>query len=97
MAVALATLLGEIGLPGRGFSFGLGTMAHMGNPRVAVPLPTFPQGLNPVEAFIPVARVSDMLLGPRRAVPSTTAAGTRTRTSVSSTGRAATRSTTTRT
>ena len=37
-------------------------------PRVAVPLPTFPQGRNAVEAFIPVARVSDMLLGPGRAV-----------------------------
>ena len=64
MGVALATLLGEIGLPGRGFSFGLGTMATMGNVRVTVRLPTFPQGRNPVAQFIPVARVSDMLLDP---------------------------------
>jgi biotin/methionine sulfoxide reductase len=28
------------------------------------PLPTFPQGLNPVSTFIPVAAVSDMLLNP---------------------------------
>lgn len=32
--------------------------------KVSIPLPTFPQGANPVRSFIPVARIADMLLKP---------------------------------
>lgn len=64
MGVALATLLGQLGLPGRGFTYGLGSMANIGQPRVGVRLPTLPQGANRVAGFIPVARVADMLLHP---------------------------------
>jgi biotin/methionine sulfoxide reductase len=39
-------------------------MGSIGKPMVSVPLPTLPQGVNPVRAFIPVARVADMLLHP---------------------------------
>jgi biotin/methionine sulfoxide reductase len=61
---ALAAALGQIGLPGGGYNYALGTIAHYGRRRVAVPLPTLPQGRNAVEAFIPCARIADMLLEP---------------------------------
>jgi biotin/methionine sulfoxide reductase len=63
MGVVLAAMLGQIGLPGGGFGFGYGSVQNVGAPR-SVPLPALPQGTNPVEAFIPVARISDMLLHP---------------------------------
>lgn len=62
--VALAAMLGQIGLPGGGFSYSLGALANIGKPALAVPIPTLPQGRNPVSAFIPVARIADMLLKP---------------------------------
>jgi biotin/methionine sulfoxide reductase len=64
MAVALAALLGQIGLPGGGFGHGYASMGEVGATAVAVPLPSLPQGANPVSAFIPVARAADMLLDP---------------------------------
>ncbi len=63
-AVGLAAMLGQIGLPGGGFSYSLGALANIGKPALAVPVPTFSQGRNPVNAFIPVARIADMLRGP---------------------------------
>jgi biotin/methionine sulfoxide reductase len=66
-AVALAAILGQIGLPGGGFAYSLGALANLGKPALAVPLPTLPQGRNPVDAFIPVARIADMLLKPGEA------------------------------
>lgn len=62
--VALAAMLGQIGLPGGGFNYALGAMGHTGRQPNAVPIPTFPQGKNGVEAFIPCARIADMLLNP---------------------------------
>jgi biotin/methionine sulfoxide reductase len=64
-AIALAALLGQIGLPGGGFAFGHGSMNGVGNPRVDVPAPAMPTKLNPAARSIPVARVADMLLHPR--------------------------------
>jgi biotin/methionine sulfoxide reductase len=66
MSVALAALLGQIGLPGGGFGFGYGSTQRVGEgPAMpGIGLPTLPQGHNPVRDFIPVARVSDMLLNP---------------------------------
>jgi biotin/methionine sulfoxide reductase len=64
MAITLAAMLGEIGLAGRGFGHGYGSMAEVGRAPGAVDLPSVPQGKNPVSAFIPVARVADMLLHP---------------------------------
>jgi biotin/methionine sulfoxide reductase len=63
-AVALAAMLGQIGLPGGGFAYSLGALANIGKPALAVPAPTLAQGRNPVDAFIPVARIADMLLKP---------------------------------
>ena len=60
----LAAVLGQIGLPGGGYNYALGTLAHYGRRTVAAGLPVLPQGRNGVEAFIPCARIADMLLGP---------------------------------
>lgn len=66
-AAALAALVGQMGLPGGGFNYALGAMGHTGRRSVSVNIPLFEQGRNLVEAFIPVARISDMLLHPGEA------------------------------
>ncbi|HUC49457.1 MAG TPA: molybdopterin-dependent oxidoreductase [Xanthobacteraceae bacterium] len=63
-AIALAAMLGGIGLPGGGFAFGHGSMNGVGVPRADVPGPEISSPLNPVRAAIPVARMADMLLHP---------------------------------
>jgi biotin/methionine sulfoxide reductase len=63
-ALALAAMLGQIGLPGGGFGHGYGSMGDVGGHAPIVRLPTLRQGRNPVAAFIPVARIADMLLNP---------------------------------
>jgi biotin/methionine sulfoxide reductase len=64
MGVVLAAVLGQIGLPGGGFAYALGSTSNTGKPALAVPVPTLPQGRNSLADFIPVARLSDMLLHP---------------------------------
>lgn len=64
MVVVLAALLGQIGLPGGGFGLGYGCMNNTGSGRAPFSGPRLPQGQNPVGAFIPVARIADMLLQP---------------------------------
>jgi len=64
MLVTLAAMLGQIGLPGGGFGVGYGPANTMGTPHRRLPGPTLPQGANPVTAYIPVARIADMLLNP---------------------------------
>jgi biotin/methionine sulfoxide reductase len=64
MGIALAALLGQIGVPGGGFGHGYGSMADVGAPRVSYPLPVFPQGRNPVDTFIPVAQITTLLENP---------------------------------
>ena len=66
MAIVLATMLGEIGLPGRGVTFGLNAMHGLGsNQRNLAVWPTRPVGKNPKQrSSIPVARIADMLLNP---------------------------------
>ena len=63
-AAVLAAMVGQIGLPGGGYNYALGAMGHTGRRVNAVPIPTMPQGINPVGDFIPVARITDMLLNP---------------------------------
>ncbi len=63
-AIALAAMLGQIGLPGGGFGFGYSAVNSVGNGLAPLPMASFPQGHNPVQSFIPVARISDMLLNP---------------------------------
>ncbi|GAA5152552.1 molybdopterin guanine dinucleotide-containing S/N-oxide reductase [Pseudonocardia eucalypti] len=62
--VALAALLGQIGRPGGGFGHGYSSMADVGSAQGRYSLPSVRQGTNPVTDFIPVARISDMLLNP---------------------------------
>ena len=64
--VALASLLGQIGLPGGGYGLGYGAMNQQGSAHRRLPGPVFPQGTNAVRAFIPVARIADMLLNPEQ-------------------------------
>ena len=64
MGAVLAAMLGQIGLPGGGYNYALGALGHTGRCVNAVPIPTLPRGKNEVHDFIPVARISDMLLNP---------------------------------
>ena len=64
MGVVLAAVLGQVGLPGGGFAYALGSTSNTGKPPLAAPLPTLPQGRNSIADFIPVARIADMLLHP---------------------------------
>ncbi len=64
MAIALAAMLGQIGLPGGGFGFGYGAMHGIGSARRAIAPPGLPKGENAVASWIPVARTADILLKP---------------------------------
>jgi len=64
MLITLACMLGQVGLPGGGFGVGYGATNLMGSPQIRLAGPTLSQGRNAVDAFIPVARISDMLLHP---------------------------------
>ena len=64
MTVVLACVLGQIGLPGGGFGLGYGAVNAEGAHASTFSGPVLRQGENPVKTFIPVARVSDMLLNP---------------------------------
>ena len=67
MTVTLAAMLGQIGLPGGGYTVGYGVNANIGNIERPFRWGTLPQGRNPVSDFIPVAMISEMLLNPGRA------------------------------
>ena len=64
MLITLAALLGQIGLPGGGFAFGYAAENKVGVSGSSLRLSRLPQGINPISSFIPVARISDMLLNP---------------------------------
>src|SRR6266567_2793819 len=64
LAVTLAAMLGQIGLPGGGFGQGYGSLGYIGRAPLRVGPPTLAQGRNPVTDFIPFARIADMLLHP---------------------------------
>lgn len=63
MVIALASILGQVGLPGGGFGFGHGSMNGVSNERVNLSAPASPAVKNPGHK-IPVARIADMLLHP---------------------------------
>lgn len=69
MVIALAAMLGQIGLPGGGFGFGHGSMNGVSNPRVATPGPEMAAGRNPAGLAIPCARLTDMLERPGTTYP----------------------------
>src|SRR5262249_27048582 len=62
--IALAAILGQIGLPGGGFGVGYGSVEGLADLRPPAPVPVLPTGRNPISRFIPVARIADMLLNP---------------------------------
>ncbi|QBF32462.1 molybdopterin-dependent oxidoreductase [Thalassococcus sp. S3] len=67
MTVTLAAMLGQIGLPGGGYTIGYGVNANIGNVERPFRWGSLPQGTNPVETVIPVAMISDLLLRPGEA------------------------------
>lgn len=68
--VSLAALLGQIGLPGGGFSIGFAATSGINLDRPAgIPRPKLPLGPNPVSTRIPVGRVADLLLNPGETLP----------------------------
>jgi biotin/methionine sulfoxide reductase len=64
MTAVLGAIVGQVGLPGGGFGFGYGSMHGQGNPVTVFSAPALSAGPNPTGSFIPVARISDMLLNP---------------------------------
>lgn len=64
MSAVLAAVLGQLGLPGGGLGYALGSLAHYGKRDNVVSIGALPQGRNGVSDFIPVARIADLLLKP---------------------------------
>lgn len=64
MTVVLAAMLGQVGLPGGGFSMGYGSAGTNWDPLSGVGVPFIHAGRNPIKSYIPCARISDMLLHP---------------------------------
>src|SRR5690606_5285569 len=64
LTVALAAMLGQIGLPGGGFALGHGPVNAAGADAHAFSGPVLPQGINADKTPIPVARIADMPLDP---------------------------------
>jgi biotin/methionine sulfoxide reductase len=62
--VALAAMLGGIGKPGQGVGFGYGSSNGMGTPRQDLPSVSGVPVTNPCGAYIPVARVTELLERP---------------------------------
>ena len=62
--ILLASVLGQIGLPGGGFGFGHGSTGGMGDGRPLFNSPSLSMGRNPTNFAIPAARVTDALLHP---------------------------------
>ncbi len=63
-AIALASMAGHVGKRGCGFAFGLTAVNAVGQPVRRLKGPAFEQGPNPVRAFIPVARITELLENP---------------------------------
>ena len=63
-ALGLAAVIGQIGLPGGGVGYGYGSLGGVGAPINLAKSPAISQLAKPIRSFIPVARISDMLLDP---------------------------------
>lgn len=64
MAIALAAMMDQIGRPGGGFAFGMGSVNSVGQPVRRLKAPGLDQGPNPVPDFIPVAGIAHLLENP---------------------------------
>ena len=67
MAVTLAAMLGQIGLPGGGYTIAYAVNGHIGTIERPFRAGVMPQLFNKVSEKIPVASISDMLLHPGEA------------------------------
>ncbi len=67
MLIVLAAMLGQIGLPGGGFGLGYAGVNGVGHQFRDFTWASLDQGVNNVADFIPVARISDLLLKPGQA------------------------------
>ena len=65
-ALGLASMIGQIGLPGGGVGYGYASLGGVGAPLNLGKSPAISQLKRPIDSFIPVARISDMLLNPGR-------------------------------
>ncbi len=63
-ALGLAAVVGQIGLRGGGVAYGFGSLNGIGGPFGNGISPGMSQGKKPIDSFIPVARIADMLLSP---------------------------------
>jgi biotin/methionine sulfoxide reductase len=63
-ALGLASIVGQIGLPGGGVGYGYGSLGGVGSPFNVGKSPGISHLARPIDSFIPVARISDMLLNP---------------------------------
>ncbi len=63
-AITLASMLGQIGLPGGGIGFGYSAVNSIGNNFTNILGVSLPRGENKAGSFIPVARITDMLENP---------------------------------
>ncbi|MGB0847596.1 MAG: molybdopterin-dependent oxidoreductase, partial [Thiolinea sp.] len=63
-AVTVAAMLGQMGLPGGGLTLGFSATNSVGGNGAIIPGASLPQGDNAVSSYIPVARISDLLLHP---------------------------------
>jgi biotin/methionine sulfoxide reductase len=69
MTAVLGAIIGQVGLPGGGFSLGLGASAGIAMPRAKrIPRPKLELGPNAVTNHIPVGRVTEMLLNPGKVI-----------------------------
>ncbi len=73
--IALAAMLGQIGLPGGGFGHGYGSMGNIGADGADVRLPTLAQGVNPVPDVHPGRPDRGPAAASRRDLSTTTASG----------------------
>ncbi|WP_072807120.1 molybdopterin-dependent oxidoreductase [Rhodococcoides yunnanense] len=64
MALTLAAITGDLGLPGGGFGCALGALHQLGMPTNGFRPAAFDQSARPIDDFIPVARIADMLSTP---------------------------------
>ncbi|MGF6233079.1 biotin/methionine sulfoxide reductase [Inquilinus ginsengisoli] len=64
MGTVLAAMLGQIGLPGGGIGYGYGAEANVGSASDGRSRARIIPGPNPTGRYIPVARISDLLLRP---------------------------------
>ena len=64
MTVTLAAMLGQIGLPGGGYTIGYGVNGTVGVMDRMLRPGSLSQGRNPVDDYIPVAMSAEMLLNP---------------------------------